>query len=343
MNPSRVLCNRVIEDLGVVDGIRGRREWRFASLGQGRTQSAPPGTTRIGKLHHGALFPFREKMASSGDRHLLRTRAFMASHLLHWPGKSGRDGGPEHPAIYHMLDVAAVAERLLRGSPFPDEWKAAFALLVALHDLGKIGAGFRAMIRERVPQSARHWELTEAWLLDDPWLQARLHAYPWAMRSLIPAIAGHHGRPSKRDERFFPRMCGDAGPEAAADIPAAVEALAGLWPEASLEGLDEAEAMRLSWWLAGLTTAADWIGSNADWFPARRGDLPLADYLALARGSAARHVPRAGVAGTIARQDELFDFVLAPCSRRRHRRPCPMGRCWPSSRTRPAPARPRRR
>ncbi|WP_036744968.1 CRISPR-associated helicase/endonuclease Cas3 [Paracoccus sp. N5] len=236
----------------------------------------------------------------------------MVSHLLHWPGKSGRNGGPEHPAIYHMLDVAAVAERLLRGDPLSDRWKAAFALLIALHDLGKIGAGFRAMIREGTPQTARHWELTEAWLLDDQWLQDRLQADPWAMRALISAVAGHHGRPSKQDECFFSRMRSSAGAEAAADIPATIEALAGLWPEASLAGLDEIEATRLSWWLAGLTTAADWIGSNADWFPARSPDLSLAEYLALARDAAAFHVPGAGVAQAAARAGDLFDFTLRP-------------------------------
>lgn len=236
----------------------------------------------------------------------------MDSHMLHWPGKSGRDGGPEHPALYHMLDVAAVAERLLRVSPFPDRWKAAFTLLVALHDLGKIGAEFREMIRNGRPQAARHWELTEAWLLDHEWLTDRLNADPYAMHALIPAIAGHHGRPSRQDERFFVRMRSGAGAEAAADIPAAIEALADLWPEASLDGLDEIEAMQLSWWLAGLTTAADWIGSNATWFPARSPDLSLAEYLALARGAAARHVPEAGIAGVAARDGVLFDFTLRP-------------------------------
>lgn len=256
--------------------------------------------------------PRKDSIMRGGEQHLLRTRAFMAFHLLHWPGKSGRDGGPEHPAIYHMLDVAAVAERLLQASSFPDRWKAAFALLVALHDLGKIGAGFRAMIREGTPQAACHWELTEAWLQDDSWLQDHLHADPWAMRALIPAIAGHHGRPSKQDERFFPRMRSGAGAEATADIPATVEALARLWPDASLAGLDEVQATRLSWWLAGLTTAADWIGSNASWFPARLPDLSPSAYLALARDAAARHVPEAGVAGTTARAGALFDFALRP-------------------------------
>ncbi|WP_333684116.1 CRISPR-associated helicase Cas3' [Pontibaca methylaminivorans] len=236
----------------------------------------------------------------------------MVSHLLDWPGKSGRDGGPEHPAIYHMLDVAAVAQRLLQGSTLPQAHKAAFTLLIALHDLGKIGAQFREMIRHGTRQMVRHWELTEAWLLDDPWLQDRLQADPWAMRALIPAIAGHHGRPSKQDEHFFPRMRSGAGAQAEADIPATVKALAGLWPEASLDGLDEIEATRLSWWLAGLTTAADWIGSNAGWFPAREGDLSLPDYLALAQEAAARHVPEAGVAGAAVRDGALFDFALRP-------------------------------
>ncbi|MDR0809098.1 MAG: CRISPR-associated helicase Cas3' [Gemmobacter sp.] len=249
----------------------------------------------------------------------------MAAHLLDWPGKSGRDGGPEHPAIYHMLDVAAVAERLLHGALLPDRWRAAFALLIALHDLGKIGAGFRAMIRKGTPQAARLWELTEAWLLDDRWLQDRLQADPWVMRALIPAIAGHHGRPSKEAERSFPRLRSSAGAEAAADIPAIITALAGLWPEASLAGLDEVEATRLSWWLAGLTTAADWIGSNADWFPARSPDLSLAEYLALKRDAALRHVPEAGVAGAVAGAGDLFDFVLRPMQQAAVSAPLPEG------------------
>ncbi|MFT3688415.1 HD domain-containing protein [Paenirhodobacter sp.] len=109
-----------------------------------------------------------------------------------------------------------------------------------------------------------------------------------------------------------------------------------------LIALDEIEATRLSWWLAGLTTAADWIGSNADWFPARAGDLPLADYLALAREAAARHVPKAGVAGSF---PVTARFSISPCARCRRwwpPRPCPTARCWPSSRTKPALARPKR-
>lgn len=233
-------------------------------------------------------------------------------YLTDWPGKSAGGDGPEHPAIYHMLDVAAVAEVLLEPADIPTRWKSALSLLIALHDLGKIGAGFRAMIREGRPQEVRHWELTEVWLLDDQWLQQRLAADPWVMQALVPAIAGHHGRPSRQDPRFFRRLQGAAGAETATDTPEAIRALAELLPDASLEGLEEAQAVSLSWWLAGLTTVADWLGSSADWFLARRADLPLADYLALTRQAAARQVPAAGVISTTPREGKLFDFDLRP-------------------------------
>ncbi|GIX15259.1 MAG: hypothetical protein KatS3mg118_3218 [Paracoccaceae bacterium] len=56
----------------------------------------------------------------------------------HWPGKGADPSGREHPAVLHMLDVAAVAEALIAPLPFPDGLKQALVLLSALHDLGKI-------------------------------------------------------------------------------------------------------------------------------------------------------------------------------------------------------------
>lgn len=56
-----------------------------------------------------------------------------------WPGKSATiDGGKEHPAACHMLDVAAVAEVLIAPFGFSPALRDALVLLVALHDLGKI-------------------------------------------------------------------------------------------------------------------------------------------------------------------------------------------------------------
>ena len=91
----------------------------------------------------------------------------LSDYIANWPGKSGRDGGPEHPAVYHMLDVAAVAETPLTKAEFSAQVRDALAPLVGLHDLGKVGTGFRAMIREGLSQAVRHWELSDAWPAQD--------------------------------------------------------------------------------------------------------------------------------------------------------------------------------
>ena len=56
-----------------------------------------------------------------------------------WPGKSKPR---EHPAIWHMLDVAACAERLIDGhrafSRLSSSQRRGLVVLVALHDVGKL-------------------------------------------------------------------------------------------------------------------------------------------------------------------------------------------------------------
>src|SRR5262245_7009424 len=80
--------------------------------------------------------------------------------LLRFWGKTPKAGDPPeryHPAIYHMLDVAFVAEALLHhGAPRlrrallhawrgcdPDALLAWLPFLTATHDLGKISAAFQ--------------------------------------------------------------------------------------------------------------------------------------------------------------------------------------------------------
>ncbi|MTH96815.1 CRISPR-associated endonuclease Cas3'', partial [Roseibium sp. RKSG952] len=97
-----------------------------------------------------------------------------------------------------MLDVAAVSERLMAVAPFDPELKQAFALLIALHDLGKISESFRDMLAYRKVQTLKHWELSEVLLFEfDGELGARLGGEPWTRQQLYAAVAGHHGRPSQ--------------------------------------------------------------------------------------------------------------------------------------------------
>ena len=212
-----------------------------------------------------------------------------------------------------MLDVAAVAEQLVAPFRLPEPERQALVLLAALHDLGKINAAFRSMLTENESQrSGRHWEVTEALLMhhDD-----RLVHLGHGLRqrwALYAATAGHHGRPPTRDKDGWSRMRRAAGEEAVADAGALIEAFAALWPEASLTQRDKYGIRALTWWLPGLVTAADWIGSNADWFPPRADYIDLPHYLDQARRQAREAVRRAGLDPAPPSDKHLFDWAPRP-------------------------------
>lgn len=236
----------------------------------------------------------------------------MHRFITEWPGKSPVDaGGIAHPAAYHMLDVAAVAERLIARRSFPKPLEQALILLSALHDIGKVNSAFRAMLREGTrQQNGRHWEVSEVYLQQfNPLSRLRTtHG-----NQLYAAAAGHHGRPPFKDaETDFKRMLRDAGPDGVQDAADLTLQFQQLWPEAAGVELDKYQARDLSWWLPGLIAAADWIGSNSLWFPARAPVLDLADYLALARQQAETAVAEAGLASPLPSDRPLFDFPPRP-------------------------------
>lgn len=232
-----------------------------------------------------------------------------------WPGKSAPAPGlPLHPAAYHMLDVAAVAERLVAPFALDPALREALVLLTALHDLGKIGTRFRAMILEGTPQGeARHWQVTEALLgRHDALLGDVLKGSDQARSLLYASCAGHHGRPPEADWDQQRRMLRSAGQEASDDAGALIRAFSGFWPAASLDGIRWDRVVALSWWLPGFVAAADWIGSNAGWFPPRLPYLPLSDYLDVAREQAVRAVEAAGLAFPSPSSERLFGFEPRP-------------------------------
>lgn len=238
------------------------------------------------------------------------------TQIARWPGKSPvTPGAPAHPAAYHMLDVAAVAEELLADHPR----RALYCLLIALHDLGKIGEVFRRALSEGVVQDRRHWEVTEAWLHDPQILALLLQHLGGQNQALLPlvaAIAGHHGRPPTAEiPRHLDAMRSRAGTQAHDDALDFVRACLTLWPEARLDGLRQREAKALSWHLAGVTTVADWVGSNAAWFPATPATQTLAEYLDVARRIAPMALHEAGLLPPAPRADPLFDFALRPMQR----------------------------
>lgn len=226
----------------------------------------------------------------------------MTDAFMDWPGKSNAAGG-QHPALWHMLDVVAVAVELWPRWPLcdvPEPVRNALWLLIALHDLGKISEAFRLQIEAgRVPPvNCRHWQLSFRLLRDQDALLARLCGGTKTVRRILSAAtAGHHGVPvgvlAGAEHGRQGRAIGSAARMAAGEI---IAALADLFAPVSLDGVSEAEARRMSWLLAGLAVEADWIGSNADWFPFQPPGGDLAGYWSGARARAARAVAAAGLA-----------------------------------------------
>lgn len=246
-----------------------------------------------------------------------------------WPGKSR----PEvHPALWHMLDVGAVAQALLSQMPLlGDAGDQALAALICLHDLGKVSASFRAMLQEDRPQRYRHWEHTgdHLWRLD-PLLADHFGGTETIRRALVEAIAGHHGGPrAALTPDKLAQQRADIGTEACADADQIVRLILQLFPDATLEGLDLPAAQALSWHLNGLTVQADWIGSNPDWFPPASPDLRLTDYWSRAQEQAQVAIAKAGLFGAAvshgASRPLLGDFAPRPLQKAALDTPLPEG------------------
>jgi CRISPR-associated endonuclease/helicase Cas3 len=237
-------------------------------------------------------------------------------YLRYW-AKTDRDAeAAYHPVAFHGLDVAACGAELLRAQPRAETQLSAASgieageplrawvgFLLASHDLGKLADGFQRLrpdlmlrLQERSsevgydePHDLLGYRLWRRKILpmlgasgmvpgdapDLDWLEV---LDPW-----LRAVCGHHGRP--------PLQTGH-GADLRRQFPAAVETdllalvadyarllLPGGLPfsaEASRE--EVARSCRAAWLMAGVAVAADWIGSNAEWFPLHPGPMPLPEY-----------------------------------------------------------------
>ena len=214
-----------------------------------------------------------------------------------WPGKTIDDA--QHPALWHMLDVAAVAKCLTSRTPLTKDpsLEDALVFLVALHDLGKFSANFREMLRGSPPRGFRHWQHSYRLLRDQDDVVADLVGGTRGSRKILyAAVAGHHGGPPEHlDARKARDQARQIGVEASELAPRVIRTVGGLLPYASLAGLNELEARRLSWLLSGLTVQADWIGSNTDWFGPRSAATPVSHYWTDAMSRAEAAVSEAGL------------------------------------------------
>lgn len=255
-----------------------------------------------------------------------------AEFLTFW-GKaqpSGNAVAPFHPIAYHLLDVAAVADAILEVRPLararagrlfglePEQAHRLLVALVALHDLGKFALAFQAKAPAHWPAVLGAYDPTR--IVDGRHTDDGYVLWHWTLRRLVaervwpegatvlrvlaPAVFGHHGRPvGGPPPTLLPaQRFGATGTSVAVACAETVLSLLAPSPIEAPEP-DERAACLASWWVAGLVTVADWIGSRQEWFEYadRRDDDPtLAHYWETARHTARRAVRAAGLVRTAA-------------------------------------------
>jgi CRISPR-associated endonuclease/helicase Cas3 len=207
--------------------------------------------------------------------------------------KTDRASGTLRTLIGHSLDVAYAARAMLRqgagrdrlsaaaGMPLTDIHIDRLAVLVGLHDFGKATRGFQDRIRGRsrgsghvaealaviggtgkIPDAVRaalRVDLLNSWCKN-----------PWAA---IYAIICHHGEPvgearvAQCGAGISAQWTASAGDDPVAEVAALMDAMLAAFPDAMNDAGPFPDTTRFQHVLAGLVMTADWMGSDAHWYP----------------------------------------------------------------------------
>lgn len=212
--------------------------------------------------------------------------------------KSGESSG--HGLLAHMLDVAAVAERLLAREPpaavamaavglglAADTAHRAIATAVGLHDLGKAIPGFQAKwAAGRIADEAGGLTFAPHTLAADQHdlasaveLRRLLHTqFAGLAPAVASAVAAHHGHFFSAKQAANARRPGEPVVWASTRSELFSGYISTLQPAPQASGDDLDASLPVLAWLAGLTSVSDWIGSNTDWFPPHERDCTLAGH-----------------------------------------------------------------
>ena len=208
-------------------------------------------------------------------------------------GKAPVGGKSYHLLIWHLLDVAAVAQRYLGRNEMmrrrlaallrcdEDEALAVVSRAIGLHDLGKASGAFQSLRPDLVKRltgtpDQGGWSRCHHPDLTVPLLDRTLGgSLDEVQRRLAQAAAGHHGLPVQlvSDERFWD-FARSVDVDVAREMLLAVDACVGVPPSLAATS----DTNHATWLVAGLTVLADWIGSNEKFFPLVSDPVPVRAY-----------------------------------------------------------------
>ena len=214
--------------------------------------------------------------------------------------KTTSDGKPGISVYDHMLNVGCVAQCIAETSPEILERfhlkSSAIGALAALHDLGKISPGFQqkceAWLEENdLTKTARNWRWDSSMESDHGKVSHSaiqdflvLQGISRDSAQYIATVLGaHHGK-----IKYFPNARGIRPPliRQIADNNSGIDWNGErqrfaqlLWSYFNAESTSDTitENSPAIWWVAGLTSIADWIGSDERFFPPERrtGDVDV--------------------------------------------------------------------
>lgn len=234
--------------------------------------------------------------------------------MYNYWGKAGSAGEDYHLLVYHNLDVAAVGQCYLRRHPSllhslagmaevePKSLMKWIVFLLAIHDLGKFSNAFQGLredllrllqgVTKQKEYLLRHDSLGFKCLFEGDLIWAFFQDkapevdeddLKDVLEIWLAPFMGHHGQPPLYERRSLKSFFLPEDEEAALNYIRAVSEL--FFKEQSFsfigwEDFDDFENgfCRVSWWLAGIATLCDWIGSDSNFFSPVSEEMPLRDY-----------------------------------------------------------------
>ena len=214
----------------------------------------------------------------------------MTNTKTHFWAKTTADGKPGVSVCQHMLNVGFVARCIAETMPgLLDRFhlkSSEIGAMAALHDIGKISPGFQRKCKAWLEENDLV-DLDAKWRWDAEMESDHGKVSHFAIQQILneqkvsrkigkyisAALGGHHGRLNPPDERGYrpPKAVSESitGIDWEMERRQCMETVLQIF-EADVPRFVLGEKNPALWWFAGMTSVADWIGSDETLFSTER-------------------------------------------------------------------------